>query len=158
MHRLLHLARRFLESLRSRPLDPIEQDQIAGWLRTGEADLFWEQQRIDRRHAYEAAAAVSRARPERLDLVRAALLHDVGKRHSALRIPGRVAASLLSLAHLPTAGRYRAYLDHGTLGSADLAERGAEPIVVAFAAAHQGPPPESADPSDWAILRAADGE
>ena len=158
MRRLLHLSRRFFESLTARSLEPAEQDRVAAWLRPDEADLFWQQQRIDRRHAYQGAAFVARVAPERVDLIRAALLHDVGKVHSSLGIPARVIASALSMTGIRPGGRFRAYLDHGKLGAADLAAHSAEPIVVAFAAGHHGPCPAGVDPDDWALLRQADGE
>ena len=158
MRRLLHLARRFFQSVRSRPLEPAEQDLIATWLQGPEAELFWRQQRIDRRHAFDAAGHVSAARPERTDLTRAALLHDVGKADSSLSIPGRVIASALDLIGIPVRGRYRAYLDHGAIGAAHLTLIEADPIAVAFAAGHPGPCPPGVDPGDWALLREADGE
>jgi hypothetical protein len=158
MRRIPHLARRTFESLRSRPLTPTEQEQVSGWLRAGEESLFWRQQPLDQRHALNCAVLIADRLPGRTDLIRAALLHDIGKRHSHLGIGGRVAASSLALLRLPVPSRWRRYLDHGPLGAADLAGLEAEPIVVAFAAGHHGGVPSGVDPSDWSLLREADGE
>jgi len=158
MRRLLHLARRFFETLRSRPLDPAEQDQAAGWLSDRESPLFWEQSPADQRHALTAARMVASVRPERRDLIRAALLHDIGKRHSRLGVPGRVTASTLDLLRIPAPGRLGIYLRHESLGAGELEAAGAEPIVVSFAAGHHGACPPDFDPEDWALLARSDGE
>ncbi|HSG78505.1 MAG TPA: hypothetical protein VLD62_02910 [Acidimicrobiia bacterium] len=156
---LRHLAVRFFEVLRTRALTPAEQAQVDGWLRPAEGPLFWSQQAADQRHAYDAARSCSRARPDRPDLVRAALLHDVGKRHAGLGIAGRVTASLLRIARLPAPGRLGTYLDHGRIGAAELADTDAEAIVVHFTRSHhQAEAPPGIDPADWAVLRRADGE
>jgi len=158
MKRLLHLARRFFQSLRSRPLDPAEQERVSGWLRDGEGPLFWRQQSIDQRHALTCAEVIVDRQPERPDLIRAALLHDIGKRHSNLGVSGRVVAASLALLRLPAPGRLARYLDHGPLGAAELARLEAEPMVIAFAEGHHGACPPGADADDWHLLREADGE
>ncbi|MCJ7725091.1 MAG: HDIG domain-containing protein [Acidimicrobiia bacterium] len=158
MRRIIHLGRRFFESIRSRPLDPREQDRVSGWLREGESRLFWRQQEIDQRHALGCADLIASRNPERLDLIRAALLHDVGKRHARLGVIGRVLASVLWLLHLGAPGRLGLFLDHGALGARELASLGAEPIVTAFAAGHHGSCPAGLSEDDWAVLREADGE
>ena len=112
------------------------------WLRDGEEPLFWGQQPLDQRHALACAEVVAAGRPGREDLIRAALLHDVGKRHAHLGIVGRVVASVLSIVRLPAPGRLRSYLDHGSLGASDLETAGSEGIVVGFARGHHGPCPD----------------
>jgi hypothetical protein len=69
-----------------------------------------------------------------------------------------VAASLLDLARLPAPGRIGTYLRHGPLGAADLADAGAEPVVVAFAAEHHRGRPPGVDPADWDLLVRADAD
>lgn len=154
--RLTHLVRRFFEVLGARPLSPAEQAEVSGWLRPVEIGMFWAQPVADQRHALEAARTVERLAPGRRDLARAALLHDVGKRHSRLGVFGRSLASGLELLGLPVRGRPARYLDHGPEGADELEALGAEPIVVAFARHHHGTPPAGADPSDWAVLAASD--
>lgn len=158
MLRLLHLAKRFFQTLRSRPLGPAEQAEAAEWLRERESPLFWAQPPADQRHALTAARMVASHRPHRRDLIRAALLHDIGKRHSRLGVAGRVTAATLDLLRIPAPGRLGIYLRHASLGAEDLGELGIEPIVVSFAAGHHGPCPPDVDPDDWALLVLSDGE
>ncbi len=155
--RIKHLAGRFFEVLSARPLSPREQGEVEALLRPGERDLFWEQPVADQRHGLEAARRVLAVRPGDRSLARAALLHDVGKRHAGLGIIGRSLASGLELVGLrPPVEAWRRYLDHGALGAADLEAVGAEPIVVSFARHHHGGRPESVGPEDWAVLGSAD--
>ena len=151
-----HLTARFLKSLRSRPLSPSEQAEAASLLRSSEAVFFWGLGALDQRHSLDACRIVAEHSPGRRDLIRAALLHDVGKRHSDLGIPARVVASLLALARLPLPERFTRYLRHPDLGAADLNGVGAEEIVVSYAAGHHGPRPPGADNDDWLLLRRAD--
>jgi putative nucleotidyltransferase with HDIG domain len=154
--RLRHLVRRFFEVLAARRPTPAEQLEAAALLRPAEAALFWDQPVADQRHGLESARTVAARLPDRPDLIRAALLHDVGKRHARLGVVGRSVASALELAHLPAPGRFHRYLAHGPLGAAELERAGAEEIVVAFAAAHHDRRPPQIDPVDWQILADAD--
>jgi hypothetical protein len=153
---LPHLVRRFGGVLRARPLRPAEQDEVAGMLAPGLAALFWAQQVADQRHGLECARAVLSSRPGRADLARAALLHDVGKRHAGLGTLARSLASGAAALRLPTRGRWAAYLRHGSLGAADLEARGADAREVAFARAHHATRPESFPAADWEALLRAD--
>lgn len=152
-----HLVRRWWSVVWARPLRPREQQHVAQLLTGAEAALFWDQDPVDQRHGYQAAATVQRLAPARSDLVRAALLHDVGKRHARLGWPGRVAATLAAMAGWNPGGRLGRYLDHARLGAADLAAAGADELTVAFALHHGGSHPGMIGESDWAVLRSADG-
>ena len=159
LRHLPHLIRRFFRSLRARRPGPGEQRVIASLLQDGPARLFAAQAAMDQRHAFDTARAVLATTPARTDLIRAALLHDVGKAHSGLGVFGRSAASLLAMFRIPLTGRFAAYLGHGALGAADLGEAGESGIVIAFATNHHDPaPPPGIDATDWATLRRADGE
>lgn len=155
---LLHLGRRFFSSLRAKPLEPGEVDAVFALLSPAEARLFWEQPVIDQRHAYEAARQILDFEAERRELAAAALMHDIGKRHARLGIPGRVAATLLKLMHVPVAGRFRTYLDHGGIGADDLRACGSADLTVQFAACHNVGRPDAFSEADWQLLLAADGE
>lgn len=152
----LHLARRFFGVLGAAPLGPAEQDEVARLLRPAEQGLFWGQPSADRRHGFESARAVLAAAPDRADLARAALLHDVGKRRSALGPLGRALATSLGAARLPLRGRFAAYRDHAAAGARDLEAAGAEALVVAFARHHHGGRPEAISPAVWEALCRAD--
>ncbi len=155
---LRHLSGRFFAVLAARPPGPREQTEVAGLLRPEERRLFWDQPAADQRHGLESARRVLRAAPGRRDLARAALLHDVGKRHARLGPLGRVLASVAALARLPQRGRVAAYLDHGALGAEELAAAGAEPVVVEFARHHHAERPPAFPPEAWALLQRADAE
>ncbi|MGA7272135.1 MAG: hypothetical protein WB239_13770 [Acidimicrobiia bacterium] len=151
----VHLAWRFLDVLTARPLDRFEREAVHGWLH-GEAEVsaFFSQPDADQRHGYDAALHVLADAGGRLDLIRAALLHDVGKRHAHLGPLGRVLASVAIRLRLPLPPRWALYRDHGQVGAAELS--GAEPLVVAFVSFHHDQRPASIDESDWAILTGAD--
>ena len=158
MRRLLHLARRFFGSWRVHRPDPAAQQLVADLLSIEEAGVFWEQPAADLAHAVGAVGAVLHQRPERRDLGRAALLHDVGKRHAALGTINRSIATALSLIRIPLRGRYRRYLAHAESGAQELEALGCEALVVQFARHHHGKPPQEIDANDWAALLAADDE
>lgn len=134
----------------------------------------------DRRHAVtvarrvEAALGTSgdaasprRLAPPRAVLV-AALLHDVGKVEAGLGTVGRVVATLAGLAggrrcagtwatRSGWLGQLGRYLCYPALGADLLAAAGSDPLAVAWAAQHHGPPDLCALPTDLATaLRAAD--
>lgn len=151
-----HLSLRFFQVLTARALSPREQTEAEALLQPAERALFWGQHRADQRHGLTAAKAVLEAAPGRRDLARACLMHDVGKNHARLGVAGRTAATLAALLHLPHTARMKAYLDHGDSGAKDLAQAGADELVVAFARFHHGPAPVGIDGEDWALMAAAD--
>lgn len=155
---LRHLAGRAIASFGARPLGPREESEVAGLVSGAVAQLFWAQPIIDQRHALEAARTVLEHRPGDTPAARAALLHDVGKRHARLGIVGRVLATVLALLRLPAPGRLGTYLDHARLGADDLAAAGAEEMSVAYARHQDGERPEVIPADVWAALKVADGE
>lgn len=155
--RPLHLAGRFLDVTLARPLRPGEQAEVAALLRTdAERSMYWDQPRADQRHGLAAARLVRSARPGRTDLVRAALLHDVGKRRARLGPMGRSLATVLGRLGIGGPARFVDYLDHGRIAGRQLDRAGAEPLVVAFALHHHGERPEEIPREDWDLLQAAD--
>jgi putative nucleotidyltransferase with HDIG domain len=152
----LHLPARLLDFLTSKALTGPELSLLDGWLRPEEAKPFAEQPVADQRHSYQAAALVMSARGDRPDLVRAALLHDIGKRHSRLGWLARSVVTLTDLAGIPWRGRGKEYLNHDHLGADELAALGAEPLVVSFARNHHSQRPQEIATEDWMLLKAAD--
>jgi len=148
-----HLARRFLEVLTARPLGGEARREASDLLRSdAERKVFFDQPAADQQHGLAAAKLVV----GRTELRRAALLHDIGKQQAGLGVWGRSAATGLAKFHVEVRGRFRTYLDHGTLGAGILEELGAESIVVAFARHHQGERPPTIAPDDWDVLQCAD--
>lgn len=151
---LPHLARRFLASIRPAPLSPDEQHLIAGLLTEAEARLFWQQAAPDRRHGIDSLHRMGEGRDPVLR--RAALLHDIGKRHSGLGPVGRSLATALAWVGLARWRRARDYRDHGRIGAEELAALGAETLVIAFARHHHAGRPPEIDPESWELLISAD--
>lgn len=150
-----HLALRFIDVVTADSLTAPERCAVEGWLDgPAESSAFFAQPPADQRHGYAAALIVLARRPGRPDLVKAALLHDVGKRHAGLGPLARVVASVAIRLRLPLSGRWEAYRDHGDLAAAELSA--SEPIVGAFARHHHGARPSTIDADDWAVLVAAD--
>ncbi|MDH3730190.1 MAG: hypothetical protein OES13_03530 [Acidimicrobiia bacterium] len=157
MRHLTHLVRRFLWTLRAKPLTPREQAEAEGLLTVAERSLFWSQPPEDQRHGLEGARHVLRERPGDRSVARAALLHDVGKRHARLGVFGRSLASGLGLIGIRPK-RWRPYYDHGRVGAEELRSAAAEDIVVEWSRAHSGRQrPQSISVADWASLIDADG-
>lgn len=152
-----HLAGRFFEVLVSRPLTGDEVDWLAGILDPAEMEIFSAQMTADQLHGYIAGRHVEGCDGARDELVRAAILHDVGKRHARLGVAGRVVASMAMKLGLPVRGRFALYRDHGRLGAADLDRIGSSPEVVEYAAFHHGPPVDGMlSEQELEILDAAD--
>lgn len=151
-----HLTRRFFDVLSARPLTVDEETLVSLWLDGDLQRVFFEQQRADQRHAYEAALSVTTVSADEPEVLAAALLHDVGKRHSRLGVIGRTIASLLILAGLPLNERMKSYRDHGIIAAAELAELGAPPLAVDYALHHHGERPPSIAAEIWDALEEAD--
>jgi hypothetical protein len=137
-------------------LTEVEKREVRVWLHPPEIDLFFSQPDFDQRHGLESARYIAALRNPRQDLIRPALLHDVGKRHAGL---GPIARSLVSAWTKfggRTARRWRGYLDHGLVAARELSEIGAEPMVIEFARHHHGGRPDSIAEEDWALLQRAD--
>ncbi|MDA3040396.1 MAG: HD domain-containing protein [Actinomycetota bacterium] len=150
---IVHLAVRFLGSLR--PGGPARDDEQ--WALTkltdGERALWRQMSNPDRRHAVGVAQMVAaRLWPEAVrPVLAAALLHDVGKVVSGLRTPARVVATLV-WAVVPSERatvwcesprtfprRLGQYHRHPELGEQLLVEAGADPTTSTWAADHHRP-------------------
>lgn len=150
-----HLAARLYDVVTSRGLDKGERDAVRRWLpETHLQGAFFAQTQADQRHGFAAALHVVATHPDRSDLIRAALVHDIGKRHARLGPLGRVLASFAIRLRLPLSPRMALYRDHGRLGAAELG--GVEGIVIDFARNHHGECPPTISPEDWTTLVASD--
>lgn len=147
---ILHLAGRFFHFLAASPLDDEESERVRSLLSPAECAMFFAQPAQDQRHAFEAALFV----PDELHA--AALLHDVGKRHSRLGALGRVIASIIGMLGLPARGRFALYLEHGPIAADELNDIGSDTITVAYARHHHGERPTGVDARTWRSLEEAD--
>ncbi|MBC8364812.1 MAG: HD domain-containing protein [Actinobacteria bacterium] len=146
--RSLHLARRFVGSLRRGGPAPPDAEWASRHLLEGEAYLWQRMSDADRRHAVGVARRVDEQIPgTQRPVLAAALLHDVGKVTSGLGTWARVVATLVgavtsSERHERWAvrngvrGRLGRYLRHPSEGAALLAAAGSDPLTVAWAAEH----------------------
>ena len=155
---LVHLARRFFFVWRAAGLAPYEQLEAAAVLMPAERRLFWEQSVPDQRHGLECSRRVAAQRPDDREAQRAALLHDVGKRHAGLGVIGRAVATIAGRLRIPGPAAWRSYRDHGERGAGDLIAAGSGGLVVEYARRHPGPPPAGFDPARWQTLLDADDD
>ncbi|MBT8200741.1 MAG: hypothetical protein KJO36_09505 [Acidimicrobiia bacterium] len=153
-----HLVTRFFEVARAKDLTTVEMSEVVAWLRPDLLELFESQQVADQRHGYECAKRILAQDAGRIDLVGAALLHDVGKRHARLGAIGRTLATIAGALPVPTFKRWSLYLDHPALGAAELLVHDADPIIVDFTRHQERDRPESIDNESWRLLRMSDLE
>ena len=125
---------------------------MEGHLEDPERVAFCEQPTADQRHGYQAARVAEATLGSDRTGVRAALLHDIGKRHARLGLVGRSLASVAIRLGIPLWRRARMYRDHGRIGSEELSGWGAEPLVVEFARSHHGARPSSIEEAVWEAL------
>lgn len=110
------------------------------WLKGGERRLFEAQGKADRRHAVRVACRLLAAGHSDALLVRAALLHDVGKAGAGIQVWHRVAWVLLGgLVRRSRARPFVALANHPSIGATMLRAAGADPRVVALVAGHPLP-------------------
>jgi putative nucleotidyltransferase with HDIG domain len=150
-----HLSRRFVDVLFSTPLDVAERAAVENWLDSGQAWVFFSQPDTDQRHGFHAAL-VAIAGAGETDVIRAALLHDVGKRHARLGVLGRTFATIAIRLGLPLTTRWRLYRDHGETAARELESLGCEGVIVDFARHHHGGRPLDIPTATWNLLQLAD--
>lgn len=126
------------------------------WLSERESAVFFSQPQADQRHGYHAAQVVLAAGNIDLVIIKAALLHDVGKRHARLGVVARSLVSVLIRLRLPLPARGRQYRDHGETAARELGEIGCEALVVEFARHHHGSRPVGIPEAAWDLLQRAD--
>jgi hypothetical protein len=129
---------------------------VSGYLTPAEADLFWAQPTADQRHAHDCGKFVAAKSAEDC-VVNAALLHDIGKRHSGLGLFGRSYATIAGLLTINGTSDMQAYNQHGPVGADELVAVGASKLAVDFARHHQsGVNNEPAEKTNWDLLLQAD--
>ncbi|MFM8320538.1 MAG: HD domain-containing protein [Chloroflexota bacterium] len=154
MKRAIYRVRQFLAALRAAP-GAADLEQLREALSPPLLDLFCSMQAGEQAHSlqvYRRLRADGAANPH---LLAAALLHDVGKTRSPLRLWQR-AAVVLAQALIPARARrwgqghphgwkrpFVTAAQHPAWGAEQAAAAGAAPLVVALIRRHQDPPPAS---------------
>jgi len=129
------------------PVSPQEYDVLGTHLTEEQSQLFRCMARCDQRHCLDVFYALRNANYRDGTVLRAALLHDVGKSAARLRIWHRVAAVLLDLFNPDWARRLAAngwawarpfavHVDHAELGARSAAEAGCSPEIVSLIRRH----------------------
>ncbi len=167
----VHLARRFVGSLRPGPPPADDIEWLASFTTASERTLFERMSNPDQRHALEVARAVGQALPDaEREVLVAAVFHDVGKVVCGYRTPARVIATLVwavvphdraaAMAEgrgpLRRMGQYRR---HPELGEELLLAADAPEMAARWAADHHRPADEWRVPTAiGAVLKACDDD
>ncbi len=150
---MIHLARRFFQSIVDKGPESAEEAWLLGMLRSAEANLYRQMSAADRSHAVRSAKCpVLADDAQRV----AAALHDVGKIQAGLGTWARVCATVVG-AVLPglLRGRWAEYQDHPRLGAAMLRDAGSAELTVVWAAEHHVPLSQTSLPPEVATALAA---
>ncbi len=150
---LIHLVRRFLQSIVDKRPDPTDEAWLLGLLTEAEAVLYRQMSAADRCHALRSARCPALAD----DFQRvAAALHDAGKIRAGLGTWARVGATLVGVV-FPRGlrGRWAEYRDHPRVGAEMLREAGSAQLTAVWAAEHHLPPLKSSLPPEVAAALAA---
>lgn len=150
IERFPHLVRRFFGVLSAR-VDPDELAILDRYLCPGERDLFLSMRVADQRHSIDLCRRLQRDGHADPDLLRAALLHDVGKAFGSLPLPHRVAFALCRMI-APDFARWLAERDrpawrrpfylaahHADIGARAAERAGSNPRVVCLIGGHDSP-------------------
>lgn len=150
---LIHLARRFFQSILDRGPEAAEEDWLMGLFSKAEAALYAQMSAADRSHALRSARCPALAD----DAQRvAAALHDVGKVRAGLGTWARVGATVVGVFSPGLLrGRWADYRDHPRLGAQMLRNAGSAELTLIWAAEHHLPLAKSSLPPDVATALAA---
>jgi hypothetical protein len=145
-----HLVRRFFATLLAR-VDPITLSALDNVLSPAERRLFLTMVEADQQHSLDLCDRLCRDGHDNPDLLRAALLHDVGKASGRLPIMYRVAYTMSAMVSPrltrwlgrpdPDGWRRPFYLaaHHPEIGAAAALRAGSSARVVGLIAGHSKP-------------------
>ncbi len=149
---MIHLIKRFIGHLTATPLTPTEAEQVSALLSPSLADLFFTMTVADQRHAFDVHMRAG-SDPR---LAETALMHDIGKVAAPIGPVSRSCVTVLVACHIPVAGTWAIYRDHGPIGAEMLAVAGASDFTVLFTRTYPDPAPQGIDAESWERLAAAD--
>lgn len=92
--RTLYRAKQFFQTISASPLSADTQNQIEALLTPKEFELFNRYSRSDGQHAYRVLCTLQHSNHTQTDLMKAALLHDIGKTRVHLSVWDRIVAVL----------------------------------------------------------------
>ncbi|MEC9113928.1 MAG: HD domain-containing protein [Actinomycetota bacterium] len=155
---LAHLTRRFLTSLRRKAPDPSDVDWAKGILLKSEFALWEKMSASDQKHSIAVAKMARNELPHDAVIIRAGLLHDIGKTAVRSGVVIRVAAAIAKpLANQDTINRWSqgkgplatlgALMAYPQLGASMLREVGSDEFIVRWATEHHLPAAE------WTVER-----
>lgn len=163
----VYRVRQFFAALTAGEPTQADRALIARFLSPAQQRLFKRMSRNDQKHALAVARRLMSKGWSDVELIQAALLHDVGKAGGGLHLGYRVAIVLLR-AFWPAGLDWLASSDHGwrrpfhvhqhhpEIGARLAAEAGSSSRVVELIRQHQSPADADESQSDLAALKAAD--
>lgn len=126
---MMHLLRRFLQSLSTRVPSPSETSKLRSLMSEGEFRLWLKMSASDRRHSLKVVDRFcGRLSDATAAEVVGVALHDVGKVASNLGVFGRVVSTVVG----PRTRRFAIYHDHESIGLGMLREAGSSNEVLAI--------------------------
>ena len=155
----------FWRNMTAAPLSPEAMELVTAVLTTEELTLFNRFSLSDQQHSYQVLCSVQTAGWAQPSLLKAALLHDVGKSCVSLKVWERSLAVLLAMV-MPqqmkvwgegeARGWRRPFVvkaQHPTWGADMAAAAGSDPLTVALIRRHQDVLSETADSLQDRLLR-----
>lgn len=147
--RVAYRTRQFWRALTARPLDVATQTEVERILKPAQQALFYSQPPTGQQHGYRVMRTLSLAGHDDLDLLAAALLHDVGKYRFPYRLWDRAVVVLAerlaatratAWGRLPAAGWRRPFVvkrQHPAWGAESAREAGCSAVTVQLIGLHQ---------------------
>lgn len=163
----VYRVRQFFAAVTAGHLSEADQGLVERYLSPAQQRLFERMPANDQQHAIAVAHTLLDRGWDGAEIVQAALLHDIGKADSGLRLVYRVAIVLLRaawpaglkwLAAADAGWRrpFHVHLHHPEIGARLAAEAGSASRVVELILLHQSPAASQGEMNELTALQAAD--